>query len=137
MNSSAAVFSQSDQHDRSSLVLLCRAAGTSLWTDPTNGLRKELEARLPGVHVLTAGTHDRRELESALAASAFLGASTAVVVSLWDRHGGDPAADDLGAAARWLDVTLCDAPPEADAIAAAYHSATLGLTGGRSLRPCA
>lgn len=112
-------------HRSPALILLAEADREDHWGQSTPGLLARLEQLLPDVHVTSANGGIRNSLDRALAAAAFLGDPWAVVVRLWNRRPDLGPRSSTPSTVRGLDVAYTEAPPEAEAIANAFHTATL------------
>lgn len=118
------------------LVLLVDSDEKSFWQSEFKDLVSDLRNRLPRVQISSAAANVPHGLQSALAAAAFRGASSAVVVRLWGLEHSSVGQTETVPNSLRLDVFPSESPPDVEAIAASYHAAWLAQAPMDGLLPC-
>ena len=118
------------------LVLLVDSDEKSIWQSEVRNLVSDLRNRLPRVQISSVAADVPHGLQSALAAAAFRGASSAVVVKLWGLEHTSIGHTETVSTNLRLDVFPSESPPDVEAIAASYHAAWLAQAPMEGFLPC-
>ncbi len=136
MKSNETTMTWNDNARLPALVLLVDSEEHGLWFGASRDLVAELKQRMPGVAISSATTAVSRNLQNALNAAAFLGAPSAIVVSLFQGTPRTSIQPETDFGEPRIEILRSESPPDVEAIIDSYNAALLALAPDERFLPC-